>query len=65
MIKDIQNKSDTQIQELLVEKREALRAFRFKASGSKTKDVKEGRNLRRDIARVLTEMKARSVDRGS
>lgn len=39
---------------ILGEKREALRGFRFGASGSKTKNVKSARNLRRDIARILT-----------
>ena len=36
------------------EKLEALQAFRFGGAGSKVKNVKEGRNLRKDIARILT-----------
>jgi len=43
---------------MLVEKREALRLFRFNISGSKVKNVKEGAAHRKDIARILTEMKA-------
>lgn len=38
------------------EKREALRAFRFSLSGSKVKNIKEGRTIRKDIARLLTEI---------
>lgn len=36
-------------------KREALRAFRFNISGTRTRNVKEGRTLRKDIARLMTE----------
>lgn len=45
----------------LSEKREALRAFRFGVSGSKTRNVKEGRTLRRGIAALLTELRARGI----
>lgn len=43
----------------LNEKREVLRKFRFGISGSKTRDVKEGRNTRKEIARILTEINVR------
>lgn len=43
----------------ITEKREALRAFRFGSAGSRTRNTREGRNLRKDIARRLTEMNAR------
>lgn len=36
-----------------------LREFRFNIAGSKTRDVREGRNLKRNIARRLTELNAR------
>jgi len=42
-------------------KREALRAFRFGAAGSRSRNVREGRNLRKDIARLLTELNSRKV----
>jgi len=51
--------SDKDIQKLLDEKREALRVFRFGSAGSKTRNVKEGRLVRRDIARLLTEKNSR------
>ncbi len=49
-----QEKSEAELKKVLTEKREALRRFGFDAAGSKTTNVKTGRNLRRDIARILT-----------
>lgn len=43
------------------EKREALRTFRFGSAGSRTRNTREGRNLRKDIARLMTEVSARKV----
>jgi ribosomal protein L29 len=45
----------------IAEKREALRSFRFGSAGSRTRNVREGRNIRKDVARMLTEMKARTI----
>jgi ribosomal protein L29 len=39
----------------LLEKRESLRLFRFSRGG---KNVKEGLNLRKEIARIMTELNA-------
>ena len=43
------------------DKREALRALRFAASGSKNHNVKEARTIRKEIARALTETNARKA----
>ncbi len=43
----------------LNEKREILRKFRFGISGSKTRDVKEGKNTRKEVAQILTELNSR------
>jgi ribosomal protein L29 len=53
-IKDISNKTAADLNKMVAEKREALRVFRFGASGSKTKNVKQGKEIRKDIARILT-----------
>ena len=53
--------SDADLEKALREKREAFRAFRFAASGTKAKNVQEGRSLRKDIARILTEVRQRQV----
>lgn len=43
-------------------KQEALRVFRFGEAGSRTRNVREGRTLRREIARLLTELRRRALD---
>lgn len=55
---DITNKDAATLATLLSQKREALRAFRFGSAGSKTRNVKEGSNLKKDIARILTALNA-------
>jgi ribosomal protein L29 len=44
----------------LTSKREALRQFRFSLAGSKSKNIREGRNLKREIARLLTTLNSPS-----
>lgn len=51
---DKNNKSEKELMKELAEKRDALLKFTFGTSGSKTRNTKEGRNLRKDIARILT-----------
>ena len=53
-------KSNKDLIKMLNEKREALRKFRFGISGSKTRDVKEGKNSRKEVAQILTELNSRS-----
>ena len=45
----------------IAEKRTALRSFRFGEAGSRTRNVREGRNIRKSIARLLTELRAREI----
>lgn len=47
-------KSKEDLLKSLGEKRSSLRELRFGTAGSKQKDVKGERNLKKDIARVLT-----------
>jgi len=58
-MKDIREKTDTDLQTFVKDKREALRALRFSASGSGMRDVKAFRNIKREVARGLTELNAR------
>lgn len=53
-IKDIRTKTPADLHKLVAEKRAALRTFRFGGAGAKTKNVKEGKAIRKDIARILT-----------
>lgn len=53
-IKEFTKKSTKELQNLLSEKRLALRTFRFSVAGSNTRNVKEGNGLKKDIARIMT-----------
>ncbi|OGC84538.1 50S ribosomal protein L29 [Candidatus Adlerbacteria bacterium RIFCSPHIGHO2_12_FULL_53_18] len=47
------------LRKLVEEKREELRHLRFAVAGSKNRNVKEAATLRKQIARVLTELNLR------
>ncbi len=53
-MKDLINKKPEDLKSMLLEKKVALRNFRFGIAGSKNRNVKEGKNLRKEIARILT-----------
>ena len=48
------------LKKLLGEKREEMRAFRFGVAGAGARNVKAQKNTRHEIARILTELTARS-----
>ena len=54
-------KKDGELANLLKEKREAWRVFRFALAGSKTRNIKEGNNLKKEIAKILTALKAKEL----
>lgn len=56
---EIKEKSNIDLIKLLNEKRESVRKFRFGISGSKMRNVKEARNIRKEIAQILTELTSR------
>ena len=58
-MKEFNKKTIPELDKLIIDKINALREFRFGSSGSKTKNVKLGRTLRKDIARIMTEMRIR------
>lgn len=58
---NFKDKKGTDLAKLLVEKRQALQEFRFGIAGSKSKNVKEGANLKKDIARILTALSSPKV----
>lgn len=53
---DFKNKTAEELKRLVSENRQKLQTFRFAMAGSKTKNVKEGKTVRREIAKILTEM---------
>ncbi len=52
--KELRTKSKTELEKMQQEKLSALSVFKFGVSGSKIKNLKEGRNLKREIAQILT-----------
>ena len=56
-LKDISTKTPADLSKMVEDKREALRLFRFGSAGAKSKNVKEGRAIRKDIAVLLTVLK--------
>ncbi len=56
---ELSRKNDNELRKTLFEKRRLWHEFRFGAAGSRVRNTREGRHLRRDIARVLTEMRKR------
>jgi ribosomal protein L29 len=59
-MKDIKNTTNTDLTKLILEKRDALRKLRFGTSGAATKNVKEARTMKKDIARIFTELSIRN-----
>jgi len=57
---NFQKKSDADLKKAVEQNRSALRDFRFSGAGGRTRNVREGRTLRRDIARILTELTRRT-----
>lgn len=58
---DFTKQSVEDLQKAVTEKREALRAFRFGGAGSRSRNVREGRTLRKEVAQILTELRAREL----
>ena len=55
---DYSKKTADALNSELTQKQEELRTFRFGAAGSRSRNVREGRTLRKTIARIMTELSA-------
>jgi ribosomal protein L29 len=53
-MKELRTKTESELMKLLADKREALRVFRFSIAGSKTRNVREGRGIKKTIAHIMT-----------
>lgn len=53
-MKELKNKNKEALETMLIDKRKALRDFRFNMTSSQVKDVKLARNTKRSIAQILT-----------
>ena len=61
MATTIKNNTVEELHKKVVDLREQLRTFRFGGAGSRTRNVREGRGVRRDVARAMTELRAREI----
>lgn len=52
--KELNEKKEADLQKLLQENREKVRELRFKDSNKQLKNVRDIRNLKKDIARIQT-----------
>ena len=59
-MKELAQKDIKDLKKLLAEKREESRSFRFGTAGAQARNVKAVKNIRRDIAQILTEMNKRA-----
>lgn len=58
---EFKDKNEKDLIKLLAEKEMSLKTFRFGIAGSKVRNVREGRGLKRDIARIKTEMSLKGL----
>jgi len=54
---ELRQKSKEELQRFLQEKREKLRILRFDLASGKVKNVREIREIKKDIARIITLLK--------
>ncbi len=59
MAEETTKKSTGDLEHQLGELRSALRQFRFDMTGSKARNTKAGKNIRKEIAVILTELNVR------
>ena len=57
-IGELRQRSKSELEKLLEENREKLRALRFELAAGKVKNVREIRKIKKDIARILTLLKS-------
>ena len=53
-IKELREKGTEELKRLLAEKQEAVRKFRFDIAAKQVKNVRQIRNDKREIARIIT-----------
>ena len=58
-VSEIKERTDKDLQDKLTELRERMRVLRFDLAAGKVKNVREMRSMKTDIARILTELRAR------
>lgn len=62
MTNEIKNKKDSELFDELSSKREALRTARFSGAGGSIRNNKQPSALKKDVARILTELNSRRAE---
>ena len=60
--KELTQKNKEQLMELLLKQREQLRLMRFKVAQRQLKKVHEIKQVKKDIARILTVLRGKTAD---
>jgi len=58
-MKDLNKKKDTELEKMLADNRETLRKLRFEKISGAMKNPNEINSLKKDIARIMTELNSR------
>lgn len=58
---DFKTKNKAELIALFKEKKENIRNFHFGISGSKTRNVKEAKKIRKEIAQILTVLSSQKI----
>lgn len=61
MANDFLKKTDAELLKMLNDNRETLRTFRFNEAGTRSRNVKEGSLVKKEIARIMTELFRRRI----
>jgi ribosomal protein L29 len=61
MTNEFQEQTKEQLNKVVGDLREKIRTIRFGGAGSRSRNVRERRGVRRDVARALTELRARDI----
>ena len=54
--KEVNDAKGEAVKKMLLEAREGLKNFRFGVSGARVKNIRAARELKRDVARILTKL---------
>ncbi|MBU0597509.1 50S ribosomal protein L29 [Patescibacteria group bacterium] len=60
-VKEVRKKTEGELQKMLKSQREVMRDLRFKISSKQHKDVRDYREVKQTIARILTVLKEKKV----
>jgi ribosomal protein L29 len=61
-MKELIKKTEKELKQMLLDKKEALRVFKFAMSGGKVKNMKEGQALKKEIAQIMTLLSGKTMN---